>query len=372
METDLMFPSARLVDPGAIQEALNKIWESLETTNTTRASLFNLIFYTKKNERAGYVQKLSQAVIEKFPSRVILITVDDLATEDSLTTHVSILTSNKGEYDVACDLIQINASASNREKIPFILLPHILPDLPVYLLYAEDPCLEDPLAAALAQFAQRWIFDSESTPNLAHFAKSILQYHQTLNTDIADLNWARIETWREMLSSAFYSKERVQQLQTAQSLRISYNAQPSTYFSHTHIQAFYLQAWLACQLKWNFQKIECHPETKAFSITYDHHKTSVEVLLDPIIDASLPPGLIVDMDLISLDQTHFFFRRDRRQIHQMTLHVETPTQCLLPSKYIFSKAESGHSLVKEICHRGTSQHFLKTLELIQFIQDWKE
>lgn len=362
-----MLPSTQLVDPGAIQETLNKIWESLETTNTTRASLFNLIFYTKKNERAGYVQKLSQAVIERFPSRVILITVDDQATEDSLTTHVSILTSSKGEYDVACDLIQINATASSQEKIPFILLPHILPDLPVYLLYAEDPAQEDLLAAALAQFAQRWIFDSESTTNLAHFAKGILQYYQTLNTDIADLNWARIETWREMLSAAFYSKERVQQLQTARSLRISYNAHSSTYFSHTHIQAFYLQAWLACQLKWNFQKLHSDPQTKELSLIYEHNKTSIEVVIHPIADATLPPGLILDMDLIALDQTHFSFRRDHRQIHQMSLHVETPTQCLLPSKYIFSKSESGHSLVKEICHRGTSQHFLKTLELIQFM-----
>ena len=38
----------QIVSPSEINAELNKIWESLEGSNKMRASLFNLIFFTKK------------------------------------------------------------------------------------------------------------------------------------------------------------------------------------------------------------------------------------------------------------------------------------------------------------------------------------
>lgn len=349
----------REVDPGAIQKELDAIWESLETTNTTRACLFNLIFYTKKNARTGYIQRLAQAVIEKFPSRVMLITLDDDLPTDALTTRVSILTSSKGEYDVACDLIQIDAAHGACARIPFILLPHILPDLPIYLLIAEDPVCDDPLSLALEKGANRIIFDSESTQDLSHFALSAQKLYSDLHADIADLNWARIESWREMIASTLGSNR-------PETVQVKYNAHKSTYFCHTHIQAVYLQAWLAAQLDWTFES-----QTGSLDSTLQLHYTTnghpVNVSLIAQSNPELPPGLILETALTTADGTHFAFSRDVNAIHQITLYLSTPTQCLLPSRYIFPKAEVGHSLIKEICHRGTSLHFLKTLALVQLL-----
>src|SRR5690348_993727 len=99
MEADLMTTMAlRTVSPEDIQNELNRIWESLETTNVNRASLFNLIFYTQKDHRTAYIHRLAQKVIEKFPSRVIFVSIDKKSTQDFLKTEVSILTSSKGEF----------------------------------------------------------------------------------------------------------------------------------------------------------------------------------------------------------------------------------------------------------------------------------
>ena len=358
-----MIPTLHLIDPDAIQSELNRIWDSLETTNTTRACLFNLIFYTKKDYRTGYIQKLSQAVIEKFPARVIFIIIDSSHSGDQLTTQVSILNSSQGDYDVACDFIQITGTATSQVKIPFIILPHILPDLPVYLVLAEDPSHEDPLTRSLETFANRLIFDSESTDHLAHFAASALEHHHTTRADIADLNWARIESWREMLSAAFYSKERLQELKQMKSIQLTYNSHSSTYFCHTRIQSLYLQAWLASQLNWTLTKVTT--EEGALKIDYSTDYSPLTISLIPISNADLPPGLILSMDLTTSEGTHFTFQRDLQSIHQITLNISTALRCELPCKYIFAKAESGHSLVKEICHRGTSQHFVNVLKLIQ-------
>lgn len=83
--------TTEIIPPSQIQSELTRIWDSLEGTNKMRASLFNLIFFTKKKTRSQYIRDISQKVIEKFPSRVIFITADPDAGEDYLHTRVSVL-----------------------------------------------------------------------------------------------------------------------------------------------------------------------------------------------------------------------------------------------------------------------------------------
>lgn len=346
-----------------IQTALNKIWESYETTNVTRASLFNLIFYSDKNTRTPYIQKLAQKVIEKFPSRIIFISADKQSKEDRLKTHVSILSSSRGEYDVACDYIQIEASGPSIARVPFLVLPHILPDLPIYLAWAEDPSQNDPLFNQLNTYVNRLIFDSETTDNLPRFCTSIIQKYEGAHIDIADLNWARIESWRELLSMVFYSEENLDHMHHAQSIALTFNAQESQFFCHTRIQSIYLQAWIACQLNWEFKNIYMEKDSMIFC--YQNKYTCVQVSLSPILNAKLPPGLILSLDINTLDGRTYSFSRDPEQIHRITLNSYNEKQCDLPVTYILQKAESGHSLVKEVTHRGTSKHFLKVLNLLK-------
>jgi Glucose-6-phosphate dehydrogenase subunit len=358
--------TTKAVSPGEIQDALNKIWESLETTNVTRASLFNLVFYCEKNNRTPYVQKVAQKIIEKFPSRVIFIAVDKESKDDSLKTEVSILTSSRGEFDVACDYIQIEAAGAWQSRVPFVMLPHILPDLPVYLIWAEDPCDGDPLFQELNTFTSRLICDSETTDNLPRFCTHMIEHYEAAHTDIADLNWARIESWRELLSMVFYSEENLDRIRHAKRIVLNYNAKESAFFCHTRIQAIYLQAWIACQLNWEYQGTDVTNE-KDMHFFYKSKFSPIEVVLSPTMNPKLPAGLILTLDIATLDEHTFSFSRDLEQIHRITLHSFEANQCDIPVTYILQKAESGHSLVKEVTHRGTSKHFLKVLHLLKSI-----
>lgn len=355
--------STHPVSPADIQNELNKIWESLETTNVARACLFNLIFLTHKDHRAAYIQRIAQKVVEKFPSRVIFVSVDKKSPQDFLKTEVSILCSSKGEFDVACDYIHIEAGGSYHERIPFVVLPHILPDLPVYLLWAEDPSKIDPLCDHLGQLAGRLIFDSESTENLPHFASSLLEYHEKLQCDVADLNWARTESWRDMISMAFYSEDKLKQIQSTKQILITYNAQETAFFCHTKIQAIYLQTWLSCQLRWEFQTLKIDKNNLCF--VYKGEIGPIEITLSSEQYAKLPPGLILSIEILTSENDQFKFSRNLDQMNQISYEHSTLSQCDLPAYYIFTKAESGHSLVKEVCHRGTSEHFLKVLNLVK-------
>ncbi|PWU14464.1 MAG: hypothetical protein C5B45_04390 [Chlamydiae bacterium] len=352
------------ISPAQIEQELKRIWESLETKNIIRACLFNLIFFTYNNPRKAYFQKVVHSVVEKFPSRVLFITIDQTSQKEELLTQVSMLFSGKAEYDVACDYIEVQASSSSQARIPFLILPHILPDLPVYLVWGEDLGQNELLLQSLEPLASRIIFDSEATCNLSLFAKYCLK-QQSVYADIADLNWARIESWRDILSTVFSSEEKLEKIQQTQTLHISYNAQQSTFFYHAKIQSLYLQAWLACQLKWEFKSLE--EQKEQIICTYQGKTGLIQIFITPVVHMHLPTGLIVSIDILLKDTSSFLFSRDPEQQNHITVQETTLKQCALPARYIFPKGGAGCSLVQEICRRGNSAHYLQVLNLLQNI-----
>lgn len=360
MATD--FAQSRLIPPSEIQSELTRIWDSLQGTNKMRASLFNLIFYLPKTERTPYLLTVAQKVIEKFPSRIIFITADKDTKEDILQTRVSVIPAMQGESDIACDRIEIDVSKNNESKVPFLILPHILTDLPVYLIWAEDTTLDNPLLPKLEKLASRLIFDSECAEKLSLFAQKLLKFYESSNCDIADLNWGRMESWRDLLSSTFYSPERLDNLKNSRTMQIFYNAQESASYCHTAIQSIYLQGWIACQMGWKLKTLK--KEKGAFTFLYEKPNGPVEILIYPEKYTDIHPGAIVSVDLTTTDDVHFSFGRNLEMPHQVSMRFSTLKECAIPLKYMFAKAESGQSLVREISHKGTSTHFLNLLKLL--------
>ncbi len=330
---------------GDIPAELTRIWDTLDGTGKVRASLFTLILYTQKNARAAYIRALTKNVVERFPCRVIFITVDKTNPEDALEASASIMA---GSQDVACDLIEIQASGSYQARIPFLILPYLIPDLPVYLLWAEDPTKENPLSHQLELLATRIIFDSEATNDISEFAQVVLQHQKEASVGISDLNWARMENWRELFSASFYSEERLQQLKSTKTLSIVYNAHETQFFCHTKIQALYLQAWLTTRLGWNLKNIT--------------------VNLTPEIHTELSPGTIISVELHSHHGDVVSFCRHPEQPEKIKTIFCTHESCEIPSTYIFTKTERGLSLIREIGHGTESSHFIDVLHLLSKTQ----
>lgn len=349
-----------LVAPSQIASQLTAFWEKLESANKIRASLFNLIIYTQGNSRSDYLHTIAKRVIEKFPSRVIFLTkVEDSIKE--IETRVSVLSSSDKQSDVACDYIEITVPKSRENEVSFLLLPHILPDLPIYVLWAEDPLLNNPLSKELERLASRMIFDSESTSSLQAFANNLLQRKKESSCDIADLNWARTESWRTLLSAFFHTPEKLSKIQNAKTISFSYNSFSSPFLQKTQTPSLYLQGWIASQLGWKCRKIETSKEPT--SLTYQGNK-EVQVSLKESTYPSLPSGNILSCEILTYDNEHFSFTRSLTHPQQITLSSSSETTCELPLQYLFTKSESGHSLVKEISHSGTSTHYTNLLHLL--------
>ena len=149
-----------------------------------------------------------------------------------------------------CDVINFEVAGSYRERIPYVVLPHLLAQRPVYLLWGDDPLKKDPISIKLENRATRTIFDSESSENLVDFADMILSHQSKTSGDIADLNWARFSPWRNLFANAFNHEDKLHCIQDAKDIHILYNTRETEHFfaykypSHLLSRLAGKQAWM--------------------------------------------------------------------------------------------------------------------------------
>lgn len=347
-----------LVQPKDIESQLTKIWDTLQGKNKMRACLFNLIIYSKRDARRQYLESVAKRVVKKFPCRILFITTDQKSQENSMKSFVSAMAVEEGDSGIFCDLIQIELSGKDCEKAPFLILPHILPDLPIYLVWGQDPSEESSLLFQLETHASKSIFDSETAKSLTEFAKNVLLHHDKTRSAIIDLNWARIESWRNLIASYFYCKEKVEFIQNAKKITLTYNDRKTEQLSQVLIQSIYLTCWIASSANLKFgQKTE-----KGF--IFKHQGKEIVFELIPKTEGKIKPGRILSIDIENDAKEAYHFVRKEAYPYIVNIHHSLPTFCETPSQYLLDKEESGESLTTEIFHTGTSVHFLNTLKLV--------
>jgi glucose-6-phosphate dehydrogenase assembly protein OpcA len=347
-----------IVDPSQIESNLVHLWDTLAKEGKTRASLFNLIVYNELSDRTDYFRNVVQKIVEKFPCRIIFISFDSKASHPYLKTAISVVIPSQEQTTIACDQIDIGVGSDDLHKVPSLLLPHLIPDLPVYLLWTQDPSSECPLFKPLSELAHRIIFDSESAENFYQFAQTVLKIKKSSNIDVADLNWARTEGWRNLIVSIFNSPERVEELKRLSFLKILYNAQETQFFSHLKVQSMYLLSWLASRLSWKMQPLSDS------SIQMGPAKVTIESAQMK----KLAPGTVIGMDFHTSNHLLFETARLPEFYHHVKIQISSPELCELPYQFILGQTASGQSLIQEIGTQGTSAHYLGALQMLTSVR----
>ncbi|PCI74879.1 hypothetical protein COB21_06280 [Candidatus Aerophobetes bacterium] len=351
-----------------IEKTLEEIWQSFQGTNKMRASLFNLVIFTEKNKRSLYLDKIAHKVIEKFPSRIIFIQIDDENKENKIQTTVSLINAGKDNSDIVCDLIDILAPKKLAEKVPFIVLSHLLPDLPIYFLYGSNIDTKETIFSQIEPLSEKVIVDSEAALKITSFAKITLDYHKKQKAKIADLNWERIHSFRTLFATIFKSQEDLAHLKTTEEIHLKYNNAKNTYFEHHHIQASYFQAWISVCLGWTITSIK--GKNGIFTFDYKSSKGSPRITLSPCKMENVLPGRICSVHLKTA-KADFKIDRNPKSPHCLIIEKSLKTECFLPSLYMIDKETSGQSLINELAHAGVNEHYIKTLKQIITFLPWE-
>ncbi len=351
-----------------INEELTRLWDAEQGQNKVRASLFNLILYVQKTKRAEHYKHLVKSVVSKFPCRVILILSDEDPKEEYLRTSVSSETIGEGELQIFCEMIQIEVAGKLVERVPFIILPQILPDLPVYLLWTQDPSAESTILPHLEPIANRIIFDSESTHNLQAYSRGVLSLTHRFHCQIGDLNWTALSGWRKLISEVFDTPECLLSLVQTKIMRINYNKLEAEPHRHAEIEAAFLQAWLASRLNWKFQSLENNEGN--VRLTYSRPTSNVVVLLIPQEVEGLPSGTILSLDIESMrNKDHFSFKRHPHTRQVFIQHSDSDC-CDLPYCSYLLGHEEGQEIVDEIFYPSGGGHYQDMLEILT-MTPWK-
>lgn len=358
MENSVDRVNAReLVEPSKIEERLAEIWKSLAELHKTRASLFNLIVFTKFTPRTDYIRQIVERVIKNYPSRILFISCEEKTDNSFLKVAISVVpTGEKENQEFFCDNIDIGVTKDQLERVPFLIIPHLLPDLPCYLLWAEDPCQEEAIFSPMMKLSKRIIFDSESAEDLACFAKTVLTLHRNSQKDVADLNWARIEPFRDLIATHFHDPNNIYYLQKVDSITIEYNSKESDFFSHLTIQSLYLSTWLAGRMQLELK--EKKKEGDTLLLIYKGEKSRWKVTLSPKEQKSFIPGAILSLTFSAKNDLFSFTRENPEEV---IIKRFSEKKCELPLRHLIGERKTGHSLTKEITYRGTSFHYLETL-----------
>ncbi|NGX54402.1 MAG: hypothetical protein KR126chlam2_00012 [Chlamydiae bacterium] len=352
-----------------LDQELATLWDKEQGQNRTRACLFNLVIYTQKAHRDQFYKELIKSVISKYPCRVIWITSDDTAKEPYLRSSVASETIGEGSQQIFCEIIHIEVAGKLSERVPYIILPQIVPDLPVYLLWTQDPATENAILPALEPFAYRIIFDSEASVDLQEFSHSVLSLINRFHCEVGDLNWTALSGWRKTVSSVFDTPKMLAYLSQSRLIQITYNKVGSNHFQHSEFEAAYMQGWLAAQLGWEFKKIE--KSEGNLRLTYRTPTQEIAILLIPQEVSTLPPGAMLNLEIESAqDKAHFVFQR-KPESRQIFVQYSDQNRCDLPFYASIPGMAEGQEIIEEIFYHHPGTHYRNTLGLLATIP-WKE
>ena len=347
------------IDSNSIKASLNRLRESQPDANQTKAALFNLIIYVHDPDRLPYFRKIVSMVLEQFPCRIIFIQRD--ASNRQSTLQVDVMVATRGNSDQ----LSIKASGEGLNRVPFLIYPHLIADLPIYLFWSPDLIKDTAILPHIKQFATRIIIDSENTDDLQSFCQSILKQLESTSRNIVDMNWFRIGGWRQIIARTFDSEDRIDLLKKATHVKIAYNHLPDPEATQPKTQAIYLQAWLASCLHWKFKKLESDDGKLVFH--YLVNSSSIQIHLEPQTRKDLPNEEIIAFE-ISDPQNYdcLFFRKNATEI---TVKASNQYQCLLPFTLLLPTLQSGRSFMQEVFYQRISDQYPEVLKMISLYGD---
>lgn len=340
-----------------IEDALTKL-HAEAAHEQTHASLFNMILYSKDSGRMGYLRTLLREIITQFPSRILVIKEDENSSGDYLRVNVSSEVRGK----IACDHISIEATSDNLKRVPFIILPHLIPDLPVYLVWGQDPTSDEMIMPHLKPFVSRLVYDADAFGDLHDFSRKILEMMQTLPyVDFVDINWILMGGWRRVCRQVFASAALRKYLQNPTDIQIGYNNISTSCPMHLELQGKYLLHWLASCMRWKIISKTVENGSITYACKSNSNKFNVTLFQQYYEDIAC--GAVTNLEIVSGDQS-FVIAPFPAQA-KVVIHISSLETCELPYTIPLSSLKPGFPYVKELLFSPISDHYPHMLESLR-------
>lgn len=316
--------------------------------NTPRACLFNLIAYAPNAKRLPRIIEIIQSISSKFPCRLILISPADDASEVRIETKPNPCVKQKNGYDQ----VFIYTDSKQLNKVPFLIMPYLIPDLPINLLWDDDPTSTDPVLNYLKGFATRIIFDASSIDDWGAYAQRMSALIGQNSVDFMDISWALISSWRDTIARVFNDKDTLEELRHCQKVRILCHQ------SNDYATGIYLLSWLSAQLGWKLvQSKQCEG---VIETTFSHDSGTIATAIAEQPSSAKGEHGIASVEIVASGGTVYQMTH-KPACRTVITHVIHDNCCDLPITLPFSCLNKSFSFMKELLHQQSSTHYRNML-----------
>lgn len=326
---------------------------------TLTACLFNLIIYTSEPHRSSFIRGMVLKVMEKFPCKIIFIEENKEAKDRNyMNVNESTIKIPLSGTSVTCDFIHYEVSSSVIDQIPYRVLPNLVPDLPIYLLWGQDPTEENPIFKPLQKLACKLIFDSESAHDFFGFCKKMLYFMDHSSADSMDTQWAALSSWRDIIIQAFDTEERIDILRRSHKMEIAFNNSINELFHHPRVRALFLQGWIAARMGWRYTSSQRQGDL--LQINYEGPAGIVEVFLMPQEHPELNPGRIFSFTAWGENGEATEIRRLPEQ-SKVSVKISKADVCAMPYVLPIKDLFKSTTFMREVFYRRCSSHYHQML-----------
>jgi hypothetical protein len=291
-------------DVSGIELELRRLWSSLDGdpafsaaapagAQITRICTLTLLAVVRSGHRRQ-ARALAERLGERYPSRSIIVDLNSAAdarapqdgrldVEIALHCHAR---GSTGRQAVCCEQIAVTASGRAIARVPALVLPLLVPDLPVYVWCPDDPPAGGPAAAGarvpatggtgggatfghapdpaaevlrrLGEAADVLIVDSAVMRRPVAGLAAAAAFARPLPGGLRDLTWGRLTPWRDVIVQCFDPAPMRQALDRLERVRMRTEGNSSDRSGAADppsndrepIAGLLLGAWLAGRLGW--------------------------------------------------------------------------------------------------------------------------
>ena len=238
------------VDPNAIEKMLADLWRtSKETADDalTRAALWNVVAHTSTSQLQTSASETLGRASATVPQRSIVIRSDAGAPPQIQSWISANCHLVGGGKQVCSEEIAIVAGGDRIHRVPPLVNALLIPDMPVAVWWLGDlPNEHEDYVLALLEPADRLIVDSVNFDSPADLML-IDRVAQKTTTTPADLNWVRLEEWRQATAAIFDPPHMRSRLESIRRIRVVAAASGSGLFGES-VEALLFAGWMSAQL----------------------------------------------------------------------------------------------------------------------------
>ncbi len=256
---------AASLDVQAVERELNRLWmesagghsagddEEVEGA-VMRARVLNLMVYISSEEALESVNRLLSEISMMHPCRALVMVAERTREDRDIEMFVSSHCRPGDDEGVSlcCEQVTMTARGVFAVELPSAAEPLLVPDLPVFLWWRDQPRLGDEVFRKLSHASDRVILDSADflQPYEDLLAlNTLLERERAEHTGLSDLNWARLTSWRGLLANLYDVREYREALDNLSRVRVEYVA-PEGQPDKIAPKALILAGWLISRLKW--------------------------------------------------------------------------------------------------------------------------